>query len=566
MMAEPMMAEPMMAESAAVVESPPEMAPPPQPLARTASAKSRAPQRQRQGLDAVWRAQNGSREGQHGVRSVVTAARANGQPMRLATPAELWPGLIPRSSQEISHPRAAQLSGEAESGIEPDTSLIPAPEPAGAQTPLMAAAANDNGSEAELEAGPAPAPAEAINALAALSARHGPVAAAKPVPVAEPIGEDLTGLVSKMPSEPASEAATGAATDAASGAATWADSEPPAEPQTDLQQPAGQERQVLAWHHHWPSFGLYPGPPQIRVELQTELSPDRLAAADDEQEVLHSSAQMPDGSLAEIQWLGMEPEDMEPGHQEPIDAFTAEAFSAGASSDMPQHEPSELTPGTGVDAAAEAGDQADLQQSLEQLSNAVASLDKELQVMAPWAHPQEASESLSEDSAEQGFAPVDDKLQPEPAQVQAESVQSEQIQQEQPVNSETSESETAMSGSDKTALLAEEEEEFNPDDHPEFASVLDGVGGSRQPSLVARQIEAANGRIEPQAPPVRRQEIPVEPLFAGVVSSLGSGLSTVAQSGKYAVMGIKYSAEDSKALIGKLGSVFKRKKTETQGQ
>ncbi|MEO5341953.1 MAG: hypothetical protein H7842_01210 [Gammaproteobacteria bacterium SHHR-1] len=434
------------------------------PLLAAAQASGRAPRLRLAGMGAVWNRPQGQALAPQ--RAVVAMARADGRPQRLATPAELWPGLIPRSSQEVNRPAEAQAPGtdqpsEAGGSVQPAGADRASAGPEG-QRPNEQEAL-DNGHKE-----PEPALYAGLGSV---------VIESQPAYATPAYAEDEQDAAneSAYPAEPEPEAE--AAPSPQSGPVPEPEPEPTAEPEPEPEpEPEAKSADGVA---------------------------DWALAREADAEVWVLSAQMPDGSIRDIQWLGMGEEglraDTQPG-QQPSDA-----------------------PGVEDKGGHEQG----LRQSLEQLSHAVDDLDRELQGVA-------------------SGRPTD-------------------TQTNTPAAGQT-QSETDMSGAEKTEAALAEEEEFNPDDHPEFASVLDGVGATRSPSLVARQIEAATARAKdsPQEGSglEQRQEIPVEPLFSGVVSSLGNGLSSVAQSGRYAVLGVKYSAEDSKALMRRLGSVFRRKKAE----
>ncbi|MBF0255927.1 MAG: hypothetical protein HQL47_05575 [Gammaproteobacteria bacterium] len=430
----------------------------PEALASAAMARSRAPCRRFESVGVVW--QSGSTgvktSGLGADKSVLNAAHAKHRGLGVATPAELWPGLIPRSVQQIN--QAAQPQPQAE--IEPELPVLdqalavevlqPAEIPSA--PPLM-----EDQVEAQAEAPVEMAPETSAEPMAEPIAE----ASAEPAPIVEP---EPAQSHQHEPVQPAEQALA----------------EPVAAP---IAQPiAEQDLEVST-----PAAEVLPAP-----EPEPELAED---GAQSEAESLRATAEWPDGQVTEIEWLGMDQD---------------EEAEAGPEEAAVMHDKSSWR------YLESALDDQGLEHSLDQLSTAVESLDEELRTVAPV---------------------VMNKIQPE--------------------------NRTDMSGAEDKPLLAEDEE-FNPDDHPEFASVLDNVEATRPVPLVARQIEAAKARAihTPEIPVSNRQEVPVESLFAGVAGTIGSGLSSVAKSGRYAVLGVKYCAEDTNALMGKMASLFKRKKAE----
>ncbi len=434
----------------------------PQPLVPTASAKNSVRKRYDE-MGDVWKHQARAVDAPATQvdHVVVTTARANARPVRLATPSELWPGLMPRSSQTLH--RSAELA-EAEANKVTDQ---PSPGQSNDEPPVQSLATEVADTSAPGIEQPVGAIEPTPNAVGDQIQEESAEVCHEEVQVDQAsviIESEPVGLMKSWQSVPL-RVSNKDETDVES---SWLRSEVGSRPDVDEEPLLGTQ-------------------------------------SDEVTEVLEATTQMPDGTLASIEWLGMVTEESD-----------ASPSAQGASGTVFGIQ-NEVSAGVVEDQPDERG-ACGLQQSLEHLSAAVENLDEELQVVAP------------------------------------------QVRQPDSVESEIS-----MSDADKTAaLLPDEDEEFDPDDHPEFASVLDGVETTRTASLVSRQIEAATARAQanPEVVAPKKQEIPVEPLFSGVASSIGSGLSSVAQSGRYAVMGVKYSAEDSKALMRKLASVFKRKKSE----
>jgi hypothetical protein len=410
-----------------------------QGLTATAFARSRSPAHEAEVMGGMWNSLSSAVRTAEKMGQTLSLASASQQGVRMATPAELWPGLIPRSSQQI-HGEEPQ-GGKSETGLPPTQAEQQRPTP-----PDMT----------QHPTGIVPAE-EGVEAISDTPA--------------EPVPEPHVSHTPELPQTAVVEVV---------------DEPQPSRPAAHASGPA----EVVA------STETYQQPAE-----EPAMAVDAIPDDDDEEQVLMDVATLPDGLVTGIEWLGLNSSADESGEVvlTRVQPTEDEQIPVEMSSAMPTDEPLQARPHPAADQG--------LYQAMEGLSDAVDDLHEELDVLATAAH------------------------EPDQTEVQCD-----------------------MS----------EEDEFDADDHPEFASVLDSVEGTRTASVLARQMDAANASEQPQDQDatVVRREIPVESLFSGVASSLGSGLSSVAQSGKYAVMGVKYAAEDSNAVMRRMAGLFKRKKAE----